>query len=114
MREKLIELLESTVSKEEVAAYGEVYVSTRRIADHLIANGVTIHKWIPVSERLPDKDGEYLVRLNNKSIINLKYERKFGSFGYWLSIILDEDAEWFTHYGVTHWMPLPEPPKEEE
>lgn len=42
MREKLIELLESTVPKEEVAAYGEVYVSTSRVADHLIANCVTI------------------------------------------------------------------------
>jgi hypothetical protein len=40
MREKLIELLETTVSKEEVDVYGEVCVSTSRVADHLIANDV--------------------------------------------------------------------------
>ena len=40
MREKLIELLETTVSKEEVAVYGEVYVSTSMVAEHLIANDV--------------------------------------------------------------------------
>ena len=26
----------------------------RRIADHLIANGVTVQEWIPVTEGLPD------------------------------------------------------------
>lgn len=70
-------------------------------------------KWIPVTERLPEKDGEYLVRLGDKSIFNTEYESKFGSFGYWLSIMWVEDAEWFPYVGVTHWMPLPEPPKGE-
>ena len=42
MREKLIELLETVVSPKEILCYGEVLVSTSRVADHLIANGVTI------------------------------------------------------------------------
>ena len=40
MREKLIELLETVVSPKEILCYGEVLVSTSRVADHLIANDV--------------------------------------------------------------------------
>ena len=42
MREKLIELLETAADPLDVAVCGEVLVSTSKIADHLIANGVTI------------------------------------------------------------------------
>lgn len=55
-REKLIELLETVVSPKEVLCDGEVLVSTARVADHLIANGVTVQQWIPVTERLPQED----------------------------------------------------------
>lgn len=82
-----------------------------RLADHLIANGVTIQKWIPVTERLPDKDGEYLVRWANKSVGDAEYECKYGSFGHWIDIMWDEDADWFPYVDITHWMPLPEAPK---
>lgn len=48
-REMLMELIhenvEITLAEEE------------SLADHLISNGVTVQKWIPVSERLP-KDSE--------------------------------------------------------
>ena len=40
MREKLIELLETVVSPNELLCYGEVLVSTSRVADHLIDNDV--------------------------------------------------------------------------
>ena len=70
-------------------------------------------KWIPVSERLPDKDGAYLVRWKNKSVGDAEYESRCGSFGYWLDIYWDKDAEWYPYVDITHWMPLPEPPKGE-
>lgn len=58
-------------------------------------------KWIPVTERLPEKDGIYLT-------FNKKKEYEFRFFQtekrMWPAV-WDED-------GVTHWMPLPEPPKE--
>ena len=53
-------------------------------------------RWIPVKERLPDIGIEVLVYSEDDGICVDYYDG--DSFGY---------------YGVTHWMPLPEPPKEE-
>ena len=112
LKEKLIELL------RDVQYLGGL---EEKIADHMIANGVTVQgdkdnnvpsKWISVKDRLPEKDGEYLVRFADKGLSNVEYESKFESFGYWLSIMWDEYADWFPYVGITHWMPLPEPPKE--
>lgn len=92
----------------------EDVVAMLKQPEAVLDNQVSSSKWIPVSERLPDKDGEYLVRFADKGILNAEYESKFGSFGYWFSVMWDEDADWFSYVGVTHWMPLPEPPKGEE
>lgn len=76
------------------------------VADILIANGVTIQQWIPVSERLPERNGEYLVCTihdfyKTKKVAKASFRRNRGGFygngGHWSN--------------VTHWMPLPEPPK---
>ena len=72
-------------------------------ADHLIANGVTVQEWIPVSERLPKESGEYIVYCGEyDGICVLYYE------------ILKTKGKWGTKWKeITHWMPLPEPPKGE-
>lgn len=57
-------------------------------------------EWISVEERLPDLYGTYLVRTFHNLI-------KLGCFCEW---IIGEDPG-FDDYAVTHWMPLPEPPK---
>ena len=46
-REKLIELLDKGPAEYAVGSEG--------IADYLIANGVTVQNWIPVTERLPEE-----------------------------------------------------------
>lgn len=106
-REKLIELL------TQVAVLGD-YLDMGKVADHLIANGVTFAEdinvpsnWIPVTERLPDEDGWYLCFI---------YPVVLQGAGY--CTILPYDKNGFrTGYvytiDVTHWMPLPEPPKGE-
>lgn len=78
------------------------------LADYLLDNGVTIGgKWIPVSERLPDRSGEYLVCTKNdfyktrkmaKAIFKKNSSGFYGQGGHWAN--------------VTHWMQLPEFPKE--
>ena len=64
-------------------------------------------KWIPVSERLPEYCDFVLVYTIDKTVGEaiLDKGRKF----YWVNT--DEDAE---PIAVTHWMPLPTPPKEED
>ena len=109
-RENLIELLVNSPGLDTLYGEEEEFAEN---ADWLIANGVTVQKWIPVTERLPDKDGAYLVRWDNKSVFDAEYESKYGSFGYWLDIMWDGDADWYPYTGITHWMPLPEPPKED-
>lgn len=80
-------------------------------ADHLIANGVTVQQWIPVTERLPGTEGSYLVYTERGSVYASHFytEKKFAS-GY------VREASWSQRgkVKVTHWMPLPEPPKEGE
>ena len=81
-------------------------------------------KWIPVSERLPDKDGKYLVcrRLYGswwRETLNFaKDARKVSKYDFhrgWKNVWYWYDSEWghITIDDVTHWMPLPEPPKGE-
>ena len=59
VREKLVELLKKTpiaeinghIAEAEACFVPHVFES---MVDHLIANGVTIQRWIPVAERLPE------------------------------------------------------------
>lgn len=67
-------------------------------------------RWIPVEERLPEDRSNVLV-------VAYWHER----WGVYMGWCAPERAEWSVHVGigdrddiaVTHWMPLPEPPKEE-
>lgn len=62
--------------------------------------------WISVKDRLPEDDATYLVYgRNGYGIVFAVY---YGD-GEWLTC---DDLTNITRF-VTHWMPLPEPPKEE-
>ncbi len=58
-------------------------------------------RWIPVTERLPEAGSMVLAVDSEETISSAYYVGNWHSGG-----ALEEDA-------VTHWMPLPEPPKEE-
>ena len=99
MREKLIEILESAESAFYWNSEDKGFVE--KIADHLIANGVTIQQWIPVTERLPSDDipSKMYLCYWNGYIRVCKYWRTRKCFE-----LRGKDVK------VTHWMPLPEPP----
>lgn len=102
VREKLLELL------RDVQYLGGL---EEKIADHLLANGVTVQEWIPVTDMLPEPKHEfdarnwYLVALSNGVVKELAYEfHNHSIFGYgWRETV----------YPVTHWMPLPAPPEDD-
>lgn len=56
-------------------------------------------RWIPVSERMPENDGAYLC-WDNRYVTTYAF-----IFGAW-------QANQFVAKNITHWMPLPNPPKE--
>lgn len=59
-------------------------------------------KWISVEERLPEKSGSYLVCTSKSSVYCTKFTRH------------EQDGRFHTDINthITHWMPMPEPPKE--
>lgn len=65
-------------------------------------------KWISVKDRLPDIDAEVLIRTDESLYDVAQYT---GADRFWT---LERNPScWVTAIGVTHWMQLPEPPKEE-
>ena len=104
VREKLVELIES-------ARYWGSNTS-EEIADNLLENGVTVQKWISVKDRLPE-EGEYVLCV-------LKGFNYGGKIQVCKFVPADKfkDKPYFEHFrngfpSVTHWMPMPEPPKGE-
>ena len=106
VREKLVELIDDALQREEGTArvVGKRYVNT--IADHLIANGVTVQEWISVDERLP------------KNFISvLGYMTDAEEFPPVRECYTVEKAFFFPALGdvhpVSHWCEIPQPPKGE-
>ena len=122
MRDKLIELLQGMHNAVCDAAVGWLdsasYADQLNVeADYLIAHGVTfadvpdtnVGKWIAVSEP-PKETGEYIVKTKGGEKATSLWYSKFRNGWYEFS-----DDNYTTPYeDVTHWMPLPEPPKEDE
>lgn len=85
-----------------------------KIADHLLANGVTIQKWIPVYERLPELIPCNAGTAYSEAVIAWTSGKK-AMVAVWdgTDFLCAEDYwEAWGEY-ITHWMPLPEPPKGE-
>lgn len=76
------------------------------------ADFVPVQNWIPVTERLPDKFGEYIVAVQawEEDVGNLYTD--YADYDPYIRI-------WRAGYGlgerdkITHWMPLPPAPKGE-
>lgn len=67
------------------------------------------HRWIPVSERLPEESGDYLVAFYWGGISKIGYSKKHGEWNNDDS--LDHDLA-NAMRDITHWMPLPPKPEE--
>ncbi len=95
LKEKLVELI-----RETPHIHWNASKLPHVMADYLIAHGVTIQQWISVEERLPDNPMKCFV-----------YTKRGKYSGY--EITYYNQGFYVQYCEVTHWMPLPEPPKGE-
>lgn len=125
VREKLVELLDNFHRDLSPFAGNEkLFVVDDNVeqAEYLIEHGVTVQEWIPVTERLPERDKEVLLivhgwedRLYYTGCLHRQEAERS-----WLTGIESKASDWkicgFSYLRepiVTHWMPLPNPPKGE-
>ena len=111
VREKLVELLQSAPA-DIIGNHGVV-----ALADLLIANGVTVQEWISVKDRLPDnKEYDWVLAqvVEDNGFMHIPTVMEYRqSKNDWF----EETYGWISEHNgaftVTHWMPLPQPPKGE-
>ena len=107
VREKLVELQLQADIADNISENGTQH--REFIADLMIANGVTVQEWISVKDKLPDYFTSVLVWCPGNKCIYAAYR--------------NTRQEWYTFDDtiaghvvvnmVTHWMPMPQPPKGE-
>jgi len=74
------------------------------------------NQWVSVQDRLPElEDNSVLVYFTTTSIAVVHIEDNFKD----IPNGFDKEGnqlytKWYIFSGITHWMPLPEPPKEQE
>ena len=125
VREKLVELLDHIYlpMMDGPNTIGECRIPhelNEEIADHLITNGVTVQEWISVNDRLPIEEAkahehewpgeycEFLVMIEKGSLPTTLYYDLEENEWFRINTALERET-----YEVTHWMPLPLPPKGE-
>lgn len=106
VREKLVELLKTSACPSTFICdptckyYGFEDCFPERFADYLIAHGVTVQEWISVDDRLPEQ-GEKAICIDADGDMMIG---KYTEWGWMFPCYFEE---------LTHWMPVPEPPKGE-
>ena len=99
VREKLVEFLRKPIFPHELVDPIEA------VADYLLDSGVTVQEWISVKDRLPESGKDVVLIALRWGEVDIGWCEN----GRWGSEFVNEydDGE------VTHWMPLPQPPKGE-
>jgi len=109
-KETAIKSIEKGIRIAEAAESGWVWITieqARKVLEILRDKMPTIDGWISVKDDLPKEFGEPCIVYNGSSV-------QYGDYF--------SNSEWYTPdcyesdeiRGVTHWMPLPKPPKEDK
>lgn len=118
-REKLVEFIDDFIYNVDLKHWYSKELD-EKLADDLIAHGVTVQKWISVDDRLPIEEAkaheqewpgeycEFLVMIEKGSLPTTLYYDLEENEWFRINTALERET-----YEVTHWMPLPEPPKGE-
>ena len=106
VREKLVEIVKK-------AAYSSLPSNTEdfhlnMFVTNLLSHGVTVQEWVSVNDRLPE-DGRYVVCIAKRNPFSrfMPMVARIEKNG-WANPITEQYIS-----EVTHWMPLPVPPKGE-
>ena len=101
VREKLIEILRKPIFPHELAD------PTEAVADYLIDSGVTVQEWVSVKDRLPEAGG-YVVCIAKRNPFSrfMPMVARIEKNG-WVNPMTEQYIS-----EVTHWMPMPELPKD--
>ena len=114
VREKLVELLDAvqrsgytyTPSQMDDRYGYRKDIPNTKVADHLIAHGVTVQEWISVKDRLPEH-GDVVTAWHTymEHPFVCQWDERSDC---WI------DDKWtFGRNTITHWCRLPQPPKGE-
>ena len=103
VREKLIDLIiDAKRTDPETGSF------TEYLADYLIRNGVTVQEWISVEDELPEPFVSVLVQMPGEEPFPTVREGFISNDGIWQSALFRREPG-----EVTHWQPMPQPPKGE-
>lgn len=102
VREKLVEILRKPIFPHELVDPIEA------VADYLLDSGVTVQEWISVKDRLPEPFVSVLVQMPGEDPFPTVREGFISNDGIWQSAMFRRE-----HGEVTHWRPMPQPPKGE-
>ena len=120
MKQKILDLIIAAKRTDpETGSFAEW------LAEYLVANGVTVQEWVPVTERLPEERESIFAKMigtpkeqpgmfakgSGTVLVTVVYED--GSKG--VTAMSTTDGKWrlgklHRAKEVTHWMPFPEPP----
>ena len=127
VREKLVELLKEIVAIQE-CGFGDPRPTYETVVSYLMSHGVTVQEWISIKDRLPDEHESLFARykgtdkwrnamfttISDRVIVCAEYENGKRI----VKTANTVDGVWkvkdiFHPCKVTHWMPMPHPPKGE-
>ena len=119
VREKLVELIRCAdyhPCRGAARTIGSMFTTEfiEDIASHLIANGVTVQEWISVDDRLPKNDVMVIgyTPCDGFMFVGYYHEEPKYDWKVWRIVTAMRSTKVMTKK-VTHWMPLPQPPKGE-
>ena len=111
VREKLLEMLGCCSIEESITIEP---VAESRLVDYLITHGVMVQEWISVDDRLPENDVMVIGYTPCDGFMFVGYYHEEPKYGWkvWRIVTAMRSTKVMTKK-VTHWMPLPQPPKGE-
>lgn len=102
----------NTLKAEFTGNFNDGYYTVAEIKA-IIDTAPTVGEWISVSDRLPSEYGNYIAFCEGEVMECTYAPPKKGMIPGW-STCDAHGVHFFGEKSVTHWMPLPEPPKEEK